>query len=213
MLPPEPDAAPTQPQGTLWPWSDATLPQPPGTLPPEPRATPPRPDATLSLPDESPSTTLHVSVEFAVEHGIDAAWDELRFTALVRSIVDREFADGGRYVISLHLVGNETIRHLNTEHRGVDAHTDVLSFPLQDPNGMRFVLPPSQPANLGDVVVSHPTAVAQARDFGHSLERELGYLVAHGVLHVLGYDHEEVEDRRRMRHREEEALRPLGFTR
>jgi len=58
-----------------------------------------------------------------------------------------------------------------------------------------------------------PTAVARAEDFGHSVDREIGYLVAHGVLHLLGYDHEEVEDRRRMRHREEEALRPLGFTR
>jgi probable rRNA maturation factor len=78
---------------------------------------------------------------------------------------------------------------------------------------MRFVLPPDQPPHLGDVVVSYPRAVEQATDFGHSLDRELGYLVAHGVLHVLGYDHEEEADRRRMRQKEEEALRPLGFTR
>ena len=91
--------------------------------------------------------------------------------------------------------------------------TDVLSFPLHDPNGMRFVLPPDQPAHLGDVVVSLPRAAEQAHDFGHSLDREIGYLVAHGVLHVLGYDHEEEADRRRMRQKEEEALRPLGFTR
>jgi probable rRNA maturation factor len=168
---------------------------------------------SLPRPDGTASNALNVRVEFAVEDGIAATWDEPRFSELVRSILDREFPNGGAYAISLHLVGNDTIRHLNTEHRGVDAHTDVLSFPLHDPNGMRFVLPPSQPANLGDVVVSHPTAIEQARDFGHSVDRELGYLVAHGVLHVLGYDHEEVEDRRRMRHREEEALRPLGFTR
>ena len=166
----------------------------------------PRPEGTASDP-------LSVRVEFAVEDGIAATWDKPRFEALVRAIVDREFADGGAYAISLHLVSNETIRRLNTEHRDVDAHTDVLSFPLHDPNGMRFVLPPGQPSNLGDVVVSYPTTVEQAHEFGHSVERELGYLVAHGVLHVLGYDHEEVEDRRRMRHREEEALRPLGFTR
>jgi probable rRNA maturation factor len=168
----------------------------------------PRPDET-----ETASNALRVGVEFAVEDGLEATWDEPRIIALVHSIVDRDVPDGGDYAISLHLVGNETIRHLNTEHRGVDAHTDVLSFPLHDPNGMRFVLPAGQPANLGDVVISYPTAVAQAHDFGHSVDREIGYLVAHGVLHVLGYDHEEVEDRRRMRHREEEALRPLGFTR
>ena len=89
----------------------------------------------------------------------------------------------------------------------------MLSFPLHDPNGMRFVLPPGEPVNLGDVVLSYPRAIAQAHDFGHSVERELGYLVAHGVLHVLGYDHEADADRRRMRQREEEALEPLGFTR
>ena len=67
--------------------------------------------------------------------------------------------------------------------------------------------------NLGDVVVSFPRAMEQAREYGHSPERELAYLVAHGVLHVLGYDHEEDADQRRMREREEEALGPLGFTR
>jgi probable rRNA maturation factor len=172
----------------------------------------PRPEHAPSPPDAD-GNSLRVVVEFAVEGGVDATWDEPRITALVRSILDRDFSDGGDYAISLHLVGEETIRHLNSEHRGINAHTDVLSFPLHDPNGVRFVLPPNQPANLGDVVVSHPTALAQAEDFGHSVDREIGYLVAHGVLHVIGYDHEEVEDRRRMRYREEEALRPLGFTR
>jgi len=148
----------------------------------------PRPDHAPSPPD-SDRSSLTVVVEFAVEDGVDATWDEPRITALVRSILDSDFSDGGDYAISLHLVGEETIRRLNTEHRGVDAHTDVLSFPLHDPNGMRFVLPPNQPANLGDVVISHPTAVTQAQDFGHSVDREIGYLVAHGVLHVLGWDH------------------------
>jgi probable rRNA maturation factor len=151
-------------------------------------------------------------IEFAVEDGIDGAWDESRIGSLVRTIVEREHG-ATEYTISLHLVGDETIRDLNHEHRGTDAHTDVLSFPLHDPNGMRFVLPPSQPANLGDVVVSYPRALAQAQDFGHSVDRELGYLVAHGVLHVLGFDHEDADERRVMRRKEEEALAPLGFTR
>jgi probable rRNA maturation factor len=151
-------------------------------------------------------------IEFAVEEGIDGAWDEPRIGSLVRTIIEREQLTSD-YTISLHLVGDDTIRDLNHEHRGTDAHTDVLSFPLHDPNGMRFVLPPSQPANLGDVVVSYPRALAQARDFGHSVDRELGYLVAHGVLHVLGFDHENDAERRVMRRKEEEALAPLGFTR
>jgi probable rRNA maturation factor len=168
---------------------------------------------SLPWPDASDAIALAVGVEYSVEDGLSGTWDEPRTTALVHAILQSEFPSGGDYALSLHLVGDETIRSLNAEHRGVDAHTDVLSFPLHDPNGMRFVLPPGQPANLGDVVVSHPTAVTQAHAFGHSVDREIGYLVAHGVLHVLGYDHEEAEDRRRMRRREEEALRPLGFIR
>ena len=154
-----------------------------------------------------------IDVEFSVENGLAGKWDEARIRTLVRAIVARELPEAQHAVISLHLVGDDTIRALNREHRGKDVHTDVLSFPLPDPNGMRFVLPPDQPAHLGDVVVSLPRAAEQAHDFGHSLDREIGYLVAHGVLHVLGYDHEEEADRRRMRQKEEEALRPLGFTR
>ena len=153
-------------------------------------------------------------VEFSIEDGLDARWDEPRITALVRSIISAEPALApARYVIDLHLVGDAAIRALNAEHRGRDVPTDVLSFPLIDPDGVDFVVPPGQPTNLGDVVVSHPRAVEQAVEFGHSTDREIGYLVAHGVLHVLGYDHEDDADRRRMRQREEEALRPFGFIR
>jgi probable rRNA maturation factor len=153
-----------------------------------------------------------VDVEFAVEEGIPTTWDETRFRQLVASIVKRELGPGS-YTIALHLVGDGTIRELNREHRGVDLHTDVLAFPLHDPNGMRFVIPPGQPSNLGDVVVSHPRVRAQAEEYGHSSDRELAYLVTHGVLHLLGYDHVAEDERVRMRAREEEALGPLGFTR
>ena len=153
-------------------------------------------------------------IEFSVEDGLNARWDVPRMTALVRSIISSEPAFvPSRYVIGLHLVGDDTIRALNAEHRGIDGHTDVLSFPLHNPTGAPFVLPPDQPVSLGDVVVSHPRAVEQAAEFGHSTDREIGYLVAHGVLHVLGHDHEAKPDRVRMRQREEEALRPLGFIR
>jgi probable rRNA maturation factor len=153
-------------------------------------------------------------VDFSIEDGLNARWDETRIVALVRSIISANLsAVPGGYALSLHLVGDATIRTLNAEHRGIDAHTDVLSFPLHDPGDVEFVVPPGQATNLGDVVISHPRAVEQAAEFGHSTDREIGYLVAHGVLHVLGYDHEVEADRTRMRQREEEALRPLGFIR
>jgi probable rRNA maturation factor len=150
-----------------------------------------------------------LTIEFSVEDGLAAGWDEERVAAVVNAIVRRELPDRPDFVISLHLVDNDTIRALNAQHRGVDVPTDVLSFPL----GEGFALPPEEPVHLGDVVVSYPKALAQAREYGHSLDREIAYLVAHGVLHVLGYDHERQADQLVMRQKEEEALQPLGFTR
>ena len=165
----------------------------------------------MSLSEVS-TNGFDLQIELDRAEGLDAGWDEPRVRALVESIVKRELKQG-HYAIALHLVDDGEIRDLNREHRGKDTHTDVLSFPLHDPSGMRFVVPPDQPIELGDVVVSGPRAVEQAAEYGHSLDRELAYLVAHGVLHVLGYDHEAEDERRAMRAREEEALAPLGFTR
>jgi probable rRNA maturation factor len=151
-----------------------------------------------------------LTVEFSIEDGLDAAWDEPRITVLVGSIVGRELPGVDEYVLSVHLVSDATIRNLNSEHRGLDTPTDVLSFPLHSTD---FVLPRGAPTDLGDVVVSYPRAVSQAHEYGHSVEREVAYLVAHGLLHVLGYDHEVEAERVRMRDKEEEALQPLGFTR
>ncbi|HEY2595785.1 MAG TPA: rRNA maturation RNase YbeY [Chloroflexota bacterium] len=151
-----------------------------------------------------------MNVDFSVEDGVAATWDEPRITALIASIVAREGSGDADYVIGIHLVGNSTIQQLNAEHRHLSAVTDVLSFPRAEAG---FVLPEGEPVNLGDVVIAYPRAVAQADEYGHSVEREIAYLVAHGVLHVLGYDHEDEAEREHMRDREEEALQPLGFTR
>jgi probable rRNA maturation factor len=164
-------------------------------------------------PPDKTATAATVEVEFTVDDTLEALWEEARIRALVESIVRRQFPSGGDYLISLHLVDDATIQALNARYRGQDVHTDVLSFPLLESGGARFVVPPNQPSNLGDVVISYPRAHAQAREFGHSVEREIGYLVAHGVLHVLGYDHEDEVERQRMRQLEEEALGPLGFAR
>jgi probable rRNA maturation factor len=164
----------------------------------------------MSLP-ESPAAT-RVDLQLDVEPGVQVDVDQSVLATLVDSLVERHLPPG-EYALGLHLVSDDSIRELNSEHRDKDMHTDVLSFPLHDPSGMRFVLPPGQPINLGDVVVSYPRMLEQARDYGHSTARELGYLVAHGVLHVLGFDHQHDAERRRMRQAEEEALMPLGLTR
>jgi len=112
----------------------------------------------------------------------------------------------GTVELSLTLTDDAEMQRLNREFRGVDAPTDVLSFPLLSPEESPFVPPPDGILHLGDVVLSYPRAVAQAAEYGHSVQRELGYLTVHGVLHLLGYDHESAADKERMRAREEAVL-------
>ncbi|HUW63324.1 MAG TPA: rRNA maturation RNase YbeY [Spirochaetia bacterium] len=111
--------------------------------------------------------------------------------------------------VSVALVDSERIRELNHRYRGVDAPTDVLSFPLDDPDDA----PDGPETVLGDVVIALPVADRQAREYGHSLRREVAYLTVHGVLHLLGFDHHQPEDKQRMRNHEEAALASLGLTR
>lgn len=129
--------------------------------------------------------------------------------------------------ISVLLTDDDEIRDLNRRFRGIDAPTDVLSFPLWSPDeeGLGEVWPEASedepvdggdgrpPEPLGDVVISVPTAQRQAAEYGHSLEREVAFLCVHGVLHLLGFDHDEEDARRRMRFVEEEVLEGLGLAR
>jgi len=114
-----------------------------------------------------------------------------------------------RVEISVLLTGDEEIRVLNRRYRGTDAATDVLSFPQGD----REEWIPSWWEELGDIVISVPTAQAQAAAYGHALEREIGFLFVHGLLHLLGFDHGEEEERARMRRLEEAVLGTLGLNR
>jgi probable rRNA maturation factor len=118
----------------------------------------------------------------------------------------------GPVILTLTLVDDEEIHRINLEHRQIDRPTDVLSFPLIDGTDS-FALPPGAPRELGDVVVSYPRALAQAEEYGHSVERELAYLVVHGVLHILGHDHEIPAEQAVMREREEAALAVVGLVR
>ncbi len=113
--------------------------------------------------------------------------------------------------LSLLLTDDATIRRLNRAYRGLDTVTDVLSFalgetaePFPTPDGLR---------QLGQLVVSYPRAVAQARAYGHSVEREVAFLIVHGLLHLLGYDHQTTPDETRMFARQEAILATLGLPR
>ena len=104
------------------------------------------------------------------------------------------------------------IRELNRDYRGVDAATDVLSFALDEGEEPEVQGGPEE-SLLGDIVISLETAERQAAEFGHSLEREMAYLTVHGMLHLVGYDHEEEADKAAMRRQEENILAALGIGR
>ena len=112
--------------------------------------------------------------------------------------------------ISVTFVDNEQIRELNAQYRDKDIETDVLSFPMGE-NGEYDINLDTGAKILGDVVISIEKAMEQAELYGHSLEREVGYLTVHSVLHLLGYDHEKPLEKVRMREKEEAVMKQLGL--
>ena len=117
----------------------------------------------------------------------------------------------GSVEVSVTLVNDKQIRELNKIYRDIDRVTDVLSFPLGE-NGQYDTNPENGAKLLGDIVISMETAVEQADRFGHSLQREVGYLTDHSMLHLLGYDHEDNGIQRiRMREKEEKVMTLLGL--
>ena len=127
--------------------------------------------------------------------------------------------------ISMLFVDNEEIREINNETRGIDRATDVLSFPMLDYEDKKVFKEVYKDKNfditfmdgeelvLGDIVLSLERALEQSKEYNHSFEREACYLVVHSVLHLLGYDHMEEDDKKIMRKREEEILGKLDITR
>lgn len=116
--------------------------------------------------------------------------------------------------VSVSFVSNKEIKNLNKVYRNKDQETDVLSFPLTGEDGHKEINSETGAVLLGDIVISLETAVKQADMYGHSLEREVGFLTVHSMLHLMGYDHETSPlDERLMREKEETVLENLGISR
>lgn len=115
--------------------------------------------------------------------------------------------------VSLTIVNNEAIKELNLQHRQKDSVTDVLSFPMSD--GKEFdVDPQTNRIMLGDIVISAERALEQAKEYGHSFEREMCFLATHSMFHLLGYDHEiSREEEKIMFDKQEKVLKKLGINR
>ena len=117
---------------------------------------------------------------------------------------------GPRAELSLVITGQERVHRLNLRYLDEDRPTDVLAFPMlpeqPESNTVPFVVPPDGITHLGEVIIAYPQAVIQAEEHQHSVKRELAILIIHGVLHLLGYDHDRPEPERQMRDREAEIL-------
>lgn len=120
----------------------------------------------------------------------------------------------GNAEVSLVLVDDDYIRELNLEYRGLDQPTDVLSFAFHEVEAnLVFSQGEDIPDLLGDIYISVERAVEQSARFGHSPERELCYLATHGLLHLVGYDHQNPEETARMREAEEQIMNEFALGR
>ena len=142
----------------------------------------------------------------------DESLDEKQEKLMKKAVETTLFAEGFKKdcEISVVITDNDGIREINHEYREIDAPTDVLSFPQYE-----FLSPsvfqeePEEPVMLGDIVISKERLITQAEGIGHSFEDELSYLTVHSVLHLLGYDHLDENDKVLMRTREKEIVKEI----
>ena len=143
----------------------------------------------------------------------DDRQDDIKITDEIKNLIEKSIAAvlkvenlDENVEVSVSFVGDEEIRDLNRDYRGVDKSTDVLYFPMDD----EFII---VSRILGDVIINTRRVMEQAKELGHSNERELSYLTVHSILHLLCYDHMEDEDKREMREREKLAMKELSIYR
>ncbi len=138
---------------------------------------------------------------------------------IIRKVVKKVLKEEGiKHDVDVYvtLTNNEEIRKINKEYRNIDKPTDVLSFPMYEKEEIRTLKKAKEDdveEILGDIVISVSKVIAQAKEYGHSYERELAYLTTHGMLHLLGYDHMEEEEKEEMREHEEAVLSKLNISR
>lgn len=129
-----------------------------------------------------------------------------------QGVLDHEELGDIDFDISITLTDDEEIRKINSEFRNIDRVTDVLSFPMLDFDE-EVELFDDVEYSLGDIVISTETAIRQAYEYGHSIDREMAFLLCHSMLHLLGYDHIEEDDERQMNELQEKILSKMGISR
>lgn len=138
------------------------------------------------------------------------------YDEIVRQVINKCFEEENllnkKLYVNIVLTTSENIRNINKEHRGIDKETDVLSFPMFEANEIENINSDTEDV-LGDVVISLEQIKKQAKEYGHTLERELAYMLVHSFYHLMGYDHMNEEDKKLMREKEEIVLEKLNINR
>lgn len=143
------------------------------------------------------------------------------YEKILNKVIDKCFEneelDMLKLYVSITLTDNANIKDLNNKYRQIDRETDVLSFPMFEIDEIEK-MKLNKNLNkeyevLGDIIISIPKVEEQAKEYGHSFERELAYMCTHSFFHLIGYDHIEKEDKTKMRAKEDEILNKLGITR
>ena len=136
---------------------------------------------------------------------------------VVSTCFSEEKLNNLNFYLSITLTSPNEIHKLNKEYRNVDKETDVLSFPMFEKEELENIIEIQKknlvPEPIGDIVISIEKVEEQAKEYGHSFERELSYMIVHGFYHIMGYDHIEEKDKVVMRPKEEKILEILKQTR
>lgn len=166
---------------------------------------------------------MSINIEKETEYSF-----EFDYVKLINDVIEEaiEYVKCPYYsIVEVTLVDDEAIQEINKTHRNIDKSTDVLSFPmieyekpgdfsmLEDDMYMDCFEPDSGELILGDIVISVDHMEAQAKEYGHSIKRELAFLVAHSMFHLFGYDHMEEDERVEMEGLQEDLLNKMGLTR
>ncbi len=165
---------------------------------------------------------MSLNLEYETEKKLD-----LDYESIINEVVEKSLdVENCPYEVELNVIitDNEGIKEINLEYRGIDAPTDVLSFPLIDyvtPSDFSHVEedadsyfnPETGELLLGDIIISVDKVIDQAAEYGHSMKRELAFLVAHSMMHLFGYDHMEEEERLLMEKKQEHVLEELKIYR
>ena len=138
-------------------------------------------------------------------------YDKIVGQVIKKCFEEENLLDKNLYV-NIVLTTPQNIKNLNKEHRGIDKETDVLSFPMFDASEIENINTDAEDV-LGDVVISLEQIKKQAEEYGHTVERELAYMLVHSFYHLMGYDHMEEEDKKVMRQKEENILEKLNIKR